>query len=114
MRKTKVVLEESPIERAKSMSKPSETPEGRENQCIALAYNLVEKRLREGTATSQETVHFLRMGSVNARLEQENLKLKKEKMEAEIEAIHSQKRVEELYANALEAMKSYRTYDEED
>lgn len=113
MRKTKVVLADSPIERADSRSKPSETPEGRENQCIALAYNLVEKRLREGTATSQETVHFLRMGSLNARLEMENLKLKKEKMEAEIEAIHSQKRVEELYSNALAAMKSYEMHNEE-
>ena len=47
------------------------TPEGRENQLISFAYDLVEKRLREGTATAQETVHFLKMGSTKSRLEKE-------------------------------------------
>ena len=114
MRRTKVVHEESPVERRKSKTKPALTPEGRENQLVAMAYDLAEKHLREGTATSQEICHFLRMGSPNTRLEQENLRLKKEKMQAEIEQIHSQKRVEELYANALAAMKSYGMHSEEE
>ena len=85
-------------------------------QCIALAYNLVEKRLREGTATSQETTHFLRLGSTIAKYEQDILKAKKEMMEAKTDQIQSQKRVEELYANALSAMRSYGLHsdDEED
>jgi hypothetical protein len=114
MRRTKVVLEETPVERQKTKTKPALTPEGRENQLVSMAYDLAEKHLREGTATSQEICHFLRMGSPNTRLEQENLRLKKEKMEAEIEQIHSQRRVEELYANALAAMKSYGLHSEED
>ena len=114
MRRTKVVPEETHIEQPQRRAKPALTPEGRENQLIGLAYDLAEKRLREGTATSQEVVHFLRLGSLNARLEQEILKSKREKMEAEIEQIHSQKRVEELYANALSAMRSYGMSSEED
>ena len=114
MRRTKVVHEETPIEQPKRRSKPAVTPEGRENQLISMAYDLAEKHLREGTATSQEICHFLRMGSPNTRLEQENLRLKKEKMAAEIEQIQSQKRVEELYANALSAMKSYGMHSDED
>lgn len=114
MKRTKVVYEETPIEQSKRRSKPADNPESREKQLIALAYNLVEKRLREGTATSQETTHFLRLGSLNARLEQDILKAKREKMEAEIEHIQSQKRVEELYSNALAAMRSYSLVGDEE
>lgn len=113
MRRTKVVLEETSTERPKTRAKPAMTPEGRENQCIALAYDLAEKRLRAGTATSQEVCHFLRMGSPNAKLEQENLRLKKEKMEAEIKIMETQQRMEDLYANAIAAIKSYRGYEDE-
>lgn len=35
--------------------KPALTPDARENQLISLATDLVEKRLIEGTASSQET-----------------------------------------------------------
>ena len=88
-------------------SPPATTPEARENQMIALAMDVVEKRLRNGTASSQETTHFLKLGSIKekrelALLEQE-LQLKK----AKTEAIQSAKRVEELYSKALDAMRSY-------
>jgi len=115
MKRTKVVYDDTPIEQSKRRSKPAMTPEGREKQCIALAYSLVEKRLREGTATSQETTHFLRLGSTIAKYEQDILKAKKEMMEAKTDQIHSQQRVEELYANALSAMRSYGIHsDDED
>lgn len=114
MRRTRVVQGETPIEHPKRARKPALTREGRENQLVGMAYDLAEKHLREGTATSQEICWFLKMGSPNTRLEQENLRLKKEKMEAEIESIQSQKRIEELYSNALAAMRSYRIGGEED
>lgn len=86
------------------------TPESRENQLIALAYDLVEQRLRNGTATSQETTHFLKMGSTKERLEkqliEEECKLKK----AKIEGMESQKRIEALYEEAIAAVKEYRGY----
>lgn len=84
-----------------------QTAEGREDQLIALAYDLVEKRLREGTATSQETTQFLKMGSRKDRLEREMLKKKIAVYEAQAEAYAAQKRIEELYTDAINAVRSY-------
>ena len=39
--------------------RPALTPEAREKQLVALAVDLVEKRLREGTASSQEVTQIL-------------------------------------------------------
>ena len=41
--------------------RPALSPETRENQLISLAYDLVEERLLNGTATSQETTYFLKL-----------------------------------------------------
>ena len=86
---------------------PGRTPEQRENQLIDLAYDLVEQRLRDGSATSQETTHFLRLGTAKSKLElqelQEDIRLKA----AKTEAIESAKRIEALYAEAMNAMKRY-------
>lgn len=87
--------------------RPALTPEARENQLISLAYDLVEQRLLDGTAKAQETVHFLKLGSTKERIEKEILERQKELITAKTEAIQSAKRVEELYENALNAMKIY-------
>lgn len=92
--------------------RPALTPEARENQLIALATDLVEKRLREGTASSQETTHFLKLASTKARLEKEILEKQKELIDAKTENLKSTKRLEELYANALKAMREYSGQDE--
>ena len=92
---------------AKAKRKPATTPEENVNECISLAYDLVKKRLRNGTATSQETTHFLKAGSRKYQLEIEELKRKNDLLVAKVESLESQKRVEDLYANALEAMKTY-------
>lgn len=83
------------------------TAEGRESQLIDLAYDLVEKRLREGTATSQETTQFLRMGSRRERLEREMIEKKIRVLEEQAEAFAAQKRIEELYSDAIQAIRSY-------
>lgn len=90
--------------------RPALTPEARENQCIALAMDLVEERLREGTASSQETVHFLKLGSMKERLEREKLEEENKLLRAKTEAIQSQKRMEEVYEKALLAMQRYSGY----
>ena len=87
--------------------RPALTPEARENQLISLAVDLVEQRLIDGTASSQETTHFLKLGSVKNRLEMEKLEEENRLLKAKTESIQSQKRVEELYAEALNAMRSY-------
>ena len=88
-------------------SPPAYDPENRENQLIAQAYNLVEQRLLDGTATSQETVHFLRLGSQKKKLEEQYLRSQIELNNAKIESLKSSKHAEELYFNALKAMKEY-------
>lgn len=93
--------------RRSSRPRPATTPEARENQLISLAVDLAEKQLIEGTATSQVITHYLKLGSTKEKLEKEILKKQKELMEAKTEALKSTKRVEELYANALEAMRNY-------
>lgn len=103
MKKAKAVNSSSSSRR----SRPALTPEARENQLISLAVDLAEKQLREGTASSQVITHYLKRGSIKERIEQEILEKQKELIVAKTEQLQSQKRVEELYANALNAMKSY-------
>lgn len=87
--------------------KPAISPEARENQLISLAVDLAEKQLLEGTASSQVISHFLKLGSTKERIEKEILEKQKELIEAKTQNLQSAKRIEELYANALEAMRSY-------
>lgn len=86
---------------------PATTPEGRENQLISLAVDLAEKQLSEGTASSQVISHFLKMGSPREKLEQERIALENDLLEAKADALASAKNVEELYGQALDAMRSY-------
>lgn len=97
--------------------RPGLTPEAREDQLVALATNLAEKQMIEGTASSQVITHYLKIGSTKERIEREILKKQKDLIEAKTEQIKSEKRVEELYAQALNAMRRYQgqeVSDEED
>ena len=87
--------------------RPALTPEARENQLISLAVDLAEKQLQEGTASSQVITHYLKLGSTKERIEKEILEKQKELIIAKTEAMQSAKRVEELYSNALDAMRRY-------
>lgn len=91
---------------------PATTPEGRENQLISLAVDLVEKKLIDGTASSQETVHFLKLGSSREVLEQERLRLDNLLLEEKKKHLASAARMEELYAEAIGAMRAYQGADE--
>ena len=93
--------------------RPALSPEARENQLIALAVDLVEKRLIEGTASSQETTHFLKLASSKARIEKEILEKQKDLITAKTEVLQSQKRVEELYSEAIRAMRKYSGQNED-
>lgn len=92
--------------------KPAMSPEEREDQIIAKAYDLVERRIDEGTATSQETTHFLKMGSRRERLEQDRLATGNQLDQAKVEALASAQRVEELYQDALNAFARYQGQDD--
>lgn len=94
--------------------RPAVTPEARENQMISLAIDLAEKQLLDGTASSQVITHYLKMGSTKERIEREILEKQKDLITAKTEALQSQKRVEELYADALNAMKRYSGQGDDD
>ena len=87
--------------------KPALTPEARENQMISLAIDLAEKQLREGTASSQVISHYLKLGSTKARIEKEIMEKQKELIAAKTENLQAVKRIEELYSEALTAMREY-------
>lgn len=87
--------------------RPATTPKARENQMIALAVDLAERQLAEGTASSQVITHYLKLGSTRERLEQEKIARENQLLQAKVEAMDSSARTEELYKTALEAMKTY-------
>ena len=83
------------------------TPEGRENQLISMAHDLAEKRIREGTASAQEIVHFLKLGSTREQLEQQRLAMDIQVSQAKIEAMGDVKRSEEIAREAMDAFRAY-------
>lgn len=87
--------------------RPALTPEARENQLIALAIDLVEQRLLDGTASSQETTHFLKLGSTEARIKKQLLEEQAKLAAAKTEAIESARNMGELYETAIKAMRKY-------
>lgn len=88
-------------------SLPSLTPEGREMQLISLAYDLAEKKIRDGTASSQVLTHFLDMGSQMIRLKSEILEAQRDLMHAKTKAIEDGARSDEMYKEAIEAFGIY-------
>lgn len=104
---------------SKKRMQPAATPEARENQLIALAVDVAEKQLLEGTASAQVITHYLKLGTTKERLEKEKLERENELLKAKAEALQSQKDTEKLYKEAIKAMKSYAGFgtgeeDEED
>lgn len=91
----------------KKSRRPAMTPEARENQMISLAVDLAEKQLINGTASAQVITHYLKLATEKSSLENEKLKRENEFLEAKAENLRSQKRIEELYTEAMDAMRSY-------
>lgn len=83
------------------------TPEERENQLIEAAVDLAERQLRAGEASAQVITHYLKLGSSRERLEQQRLKNEVALLQTKREVMESEKRVEGLIADALQAMRVY-------
>lgn len=94
--------------------RPAITPEARENQMIALAMDLVEQRLLDGTASSQETTHFLKLGSSKAVLERDRLLEENKLLRAKTEAIEYEKQSAVQYEEVLKALRSYNGQGDEE
>lgn len=105
MAKVKVKTSSAPSSTPKM--RPALTEESREKQLIYLATDLAEQQLRDGTASSQVITHYLKLGSMREKLERERLAEENKLLKAKTEQIQSMKRVEELYAEAITAMRNY-------
>ena len=86
---------------------PALTPEAREQQLISLAMDVTEKRMLNGTASSQEICHFLKLGTIRAQAELEKLKLDNELIKAKTNAINNSENSEKLYSEAIRAFQVY-------
>lgn len=94
--------------------RPALSPEARENQLIALTMDLVESRLLDGTASSAETTHFLKLATEKYRVELQTLKEQRKLITAKTEDIESRKEIKAMYADALKAMRTYSGQDDAD
>ena len=87
---------------------PATTLEARENQLIALAVDRAEQQIIDGTASAAVLTHYLKLGTTRERLEQERLRNENLLLQKKSEAIDSEKTLEQLFSEAITAMKSYR------
>lgn len=69
--------------------------------------DLASRQIQDGSASSQVITHYLKLGSSRERLEQERLHNENILLEAKKTALESAARIEELYTNAIRAMRSY-------
>lgn len=102
-------VEGSPQKPYRSRAK---TQEAREKELISLAEMVAEKQMRdelEGNGRASPTVvaNYLKLGTEKAKLEQRQLEADVELKKAKVEAIESAQRIEELYSNAMKAMRIY-------
>ena len=95
-------------------SRPATTPEAREGQLTAMAMDLIEKQIREGTASSQILSHFAKAGSSREQLERMRLERENELLQARVKALETAEDSAEMYKNALNAMRSYAGADDYD
>lgn len=86
---------------------PARTPEGRENQLIKLAVDEAEKRLTNGTASSQLLCLLLNLATTKAKLELEKLRSDLRVSEAKIQQMDSQMNSGDLYEEAIRVFKEY-------
>lgn len=98
---------------AKRLRPPALSPEAREDQLVAAAIDLAEEKLLDGTASTQLICHYLKLGTEKSKLEAEKLRHENQLLEAKTDAIKSAQRSEEVYAQALDAMRMYRGESED-
>lgn len=93
---------------------PAQTLEQKEEQMVLLAMERAEEEIRKGTASSQVLTHYLKIGSTKERLEKQILGEQKKLIIAKTDQIESQKKVEELFSNAIAAFTRYSPSEDDD
>jgi hypothetical protein len=97
------IVDEKPISRLPR----ARTPEAREQQLVALSYDLAEKQIIEGTVSSQVLTHFLKIGSSREKAELEKLKQETILTEAKVKDLANVEDMKKLYSEAMDAMRGY-------
>lgn len=86
---------------------PARSPEARQNQLIDLAYDEAERRLRDGTASSQIITTLLTWASTKAQLEIEKIHRDIELSKAKERELDTKILGDEKYEQVLQAFRSY-------
>lgn len=92
---------------SKPRKQKAQSPSEREQELIALAYDEAERRLRDGTASSQIIASLLQRGSPRAELEDRLLETQVTNVEAKTKAIESSQNMEKLVTEAMQALNIY-------
>lgn len=87
--------------------RPATTPEDREKQLQNKAFDLAEKQLDAGTASSQVISMLIKGGGVREQLERERLQNENRLLNAKIDAMEAAVGIEALLGEALEAFRTY-------
>lgn len=101
----KAIEIEEPKPRRKS--KINTSSESREKVMIDLAMDAVEERIRSGKASASEYVHFLKLGTEQAKLEREKLKNENKLLEAKTQNIAESAEIKKMIDEAMAAFATY-------
>lgn len=96
--------------------RPALSPEARENQMISYAEDLAEQQMLDGTASPSIIVHYLKLGALKEKTKLELAKLEAENrlLTAKTESINASRQNDQLYQDAIDAMKRYSGRDSSD
>lgn len=101
------MVRRKPADNLEPLPPPATTLEGRENQLIAMAYDLAEERMHNKSASAQEVVHFLKLGTTRERLEQDKLRNELGVLQARVKEMEGRRTGEDMYNKALAAFRGY-------
>ena len=87
------------------------SPEARESYICAEAMDLAEKKIRDGTASSQLICHFLKRSDPAEKVRLDILEKQRDLIVAKTESIKAARRTEDALVKAFDAMKRYRGID---
>lgn len=82
-------------------------PEMLEGRCVSKAFSLAEQRMDDGTASSQEVVYFLKLGSQKYQKEIEKLEEENKHLRAKVKSLENGDHYNVLVEEAIKAMRTY-------
>ena len=83
------------------------SPKAREERIISKAMDLAEKKIEDGTASSQLICHFLKLHDPDEPIKREILERQRDLIVAKTENLKSQRRADEALDRVVRAMKRY-------